>query len=89
MDSKLLEENRGIHVPSAVQSKVLEMVKKYNVQASKWGYNTIEYDDETQMLYGSFEEMNEAKGFWDKSKEAYRNGYLKEDFDKIFKLCGQ
>lgn len=83
------EVNTGIYVPSAVQSKVIEMVKKYNSQASKWGYCIIEYDEANQMLYGAFEEKKEAKGFWNESKEAYRNGYLKEDFEKIIKLCGQ
>ena len=88
-DDVITNENSGIYVSSEILPKVLKLVKKYNAQASKWGYSIIEYDDENQMIYGSFEEKNEAKGFWNESKEAFRNGYLKEDFEKIIKMCGQ
>lgn len=89
LDADDMEEDKGIYVPTVVQSKVLELVKKYNENAFKWGYSILVYDDKNQMLYGSFKEKNEAKGFWNGSKEAYRNGYLKEDFEKIIEMCGQ
>lgn len=75
------------HIPSNNLSKVIRMIEKYNKKAEEWGYETLAYNEQTMTFTGSFTEKNEANGFWAESKEVYRNGYLKEDFEKIVKLC--
>lgn len=81
------EKNSCYHIPANNLSKVLRMINKYNKKAEEWEYEKLSYDELSMTFTGTFTEKVIAKGFWAEAKEAYRNGYLKGDFEKIVKLC--
>lgn len=87
VEEYLTSDNFRYYVPPKNLSQVLSMIEKYNKKAGEWGYETLAYDEQEKTLKGTFTEKSGARGFLASSKEAYRNGYLKGDFEKITKLC--
>lgn len=65
--------------------KIEKMIEKYNRKAIEWGYEPLSWDAETHTLSGKFAPQGEEGGFIRSLKMAYRNGYLKEDYEKILK----
>ncbi|MBO7581964.1 MAG: hypothetical protein J6T38_10675 [Bacteroidaceae bacterium] len=87
------DEVAMIQVPEEVLPQVMKIVKYYNERAIKWGYEVLEYDDESHTLSGSFKAKKDAEksssfGFWNKIKEAGKNADLQAEYQKILKLCG-
>ena len=81
-----------IEVPENVLPKVLKILDYYNQRAEKWGYEKLVYDNSTRQLAGSFKPITTAEtssnsSLWSKMKESGRNADLKEEYDKILKLC--
>lgn len=68
-------------------NKFSTKLSAYNEKAEKWGYEKVVYDTSTKSVVGTFKsKCDEVSGFWHKVVYAYRDGYMKEDFNKLIKL---
>ncbi len=69
--------------------KIEKMIKAYNKKAGKWGYEKVNIVDgklSPSEFKPKFDE-NVKMGIFKALKTLYRDGYLKEDYEKIEKLC--
>jgi hypothetical protein len=64
--------------------KIQKMIEAYNKKAKKWEYDEISIEN-NQINKPFIEKTTIGCSFWEKIKIVYRNGYLKEDYEKIEK----
>lgn len=91
--SEPVEPGYNLIVPENAVPKVLKIIDGYNKKAKKWGYELLTYNVEDSTISGKFTEKTDAEdskaGFMAEMKEAYKNGYLEEEWKKILKLCNR
>jgi hypothetical protein len=78
---------RQLTVPMNAISKVCKLIDGYNKKASKWGYELLTLNSDNT-ISGKFTPKNNGSGFFAGIKEAYKNGDLEEEWNKILILCG-
>lgn len=89
MNTEQLEEQSQLIVPESVLPKVMEIINGYNKKAAKWGYELLKYNADDHTISGKFTPKEDPNaGFMKQMKEAYKNGDLGEEWEKILKLCG-
>ena len=66
-----------------MEKKLEKMISAYNKRAGKWGFNELEIKD--GKLVKEFVEQPVFGSFLSKIATLYKNGYMKEDYEKIKK----
>ena len=88
MSTDNIKEQSLLAVPESVLPKVINIINGYNKKAAKWGYELLTLNSDNTITGKFTPKENPNAGFMQKIKEAYKNGDLGEEWDKILKLCG-
>lgn len=88
MITENINEQSLLTVPESVLPKVINIINGYNKKAAKWGYELLTLNSDNTITGKFTPKENPNAGFMQKIKEAYKNGDLGEEWDKILKLCG-
>ena len=88
MSTDNIKEQSLLAVPESVLPQVINIINGYNKKAAKWGYELLTLNSDNTITGKFTPKENPNAGFMQKIKEAYKNGDLGEEWDKILKLCG-